>query len=402
MTFLELKVFFKKKFDIERHADIAKKLDVTAQAVNNWKVRDKIPHRIYLQVIEEYNYSKINSNKDENGISQSQIIQGVELKSDTLSFKETELSLWELIILFKQNYFIIFTTDVTLTFFSILYVQFVAKPVYISKASIIAAKNQTSSNNFTGMVAQLGIQAPSMSQGKLIYPEIIKSRTLAKKVLQKNFKSIHYKKEKTLLEILTKTDKKSKKGLDTILIRGVDIFINSLDVKENLKTGIISLVIEASEPKLSSDIASALIQELDTHQKRFTKKQVKKKRLFIQERIKDVNIELIKIEEALKNFRIQNRKYVDSPSLLLEFERLMREAEVQKQLYITLKKEFEMAQIEEVEDSDILYIIDEPETPLYYSRPRKRFFVILTGLLGIGLGLIIALINNSIKQKDKH
>ena len=172
-------------------------------------------------------------------------------------------------------------------------------------------------------------------------------------------------------------------SLDTMLVLGISKFRESLVVDEDLESGIVNLKFNAIEPRLAASVLSSLIQELDLHQKNFNNSQMKKKRIFIQERIKDVKIDLTKVEENLKDFRLKNRNYTDSPSLLLEFERLKMDAEVQKELYITLKQEFELAQIKEVEESDILHILDEPNIPLNPSKPKKKFFMIISTLIGI-------------------
>ena len=93
----------------------------------------------------------------------------------------------------------------------------------------------------------------------------------------------------------------------------------------------------------------------------------------------------------MKDFREQNRNYSDSPSLLLEFERILRELEVQKQLYITLKREYEMTQIKEVEDSDIFHILDEPEIPLNKTRPKKKLIVVLATFFSFSLGVLLVI-----------
>ena len=183
-------------------------------------------------------------------------------------------------------------------------------------------------------------------------------------------------------------------GLDTLEIMGIESFIKMVNVKEDVKTGIVSISIEASEPQLAAKIVEVLINELDLHQKSFNTEQSVKKRIFIEERIKDVQIDLANSEESLKDFRIKNRKYTDSPSLLLEFERILREVEVQKQLYITLKQEFEMAQIKEVEESDIFHVLDKPNIPLNPIKPRIKLAVVLMAFLGVALGVIISFISN--------
>ena len=85
----------------------------------------------------------------------------------------------------------------------------------------------------------------------------------------------------------------------------------------------------------------------------------------------------------------------------MSFERLLREVEVQKQLYITLKKEFELAYIEEVEDSDFFYVLDSPEEPLNRSKPKRKLIVILSSMFGLGLGLIGAFVKNWYLEQKK-
>ena len=178
---------------------------------------------------------------------------------------------------------------------------------------------------------------------------------------------------------------------ERLLLEGVDAFIKTIEISENIETSIVTVSVEASEPKLAADIAKALILELDLHQKKFQTEQIVKKRIFIEERIKEVKINLVKSEEELKDFREQNRNYSDSPSLLLEFERILRELEVQKQLYITLKREYEMTQIKEVEDSDIFHILDEPEIPLNKTRPKKKLIVVLATFFSFSLGVLLVI-----------
>ena len=55
-------------------------------------------------------------------------------------------------------------------------------------------------------------------------------------------------------------------------------------------------------------------------------------------------------EDKLKNFRQNNRNILSSPELTLEQARLMRNVEVQSQLYITLLSQYEMVSIDENEN----------------------------------------------------
>ena len=54
----------------EKLADIARELGVSPQAINNWKIRDQVPHKIAILIQEKY--AELNSNI--NFIPQSQAL----------------------------------------------------------------------------------------------------------------------------------------------------------------------------------------------------------------------------------------------------------------------------------------------------------------------------------------
>ena len=65
------------------------------------------------------------------------------------------------------------------------------------------------------------------------------------------------------------------------------------------------------------------------------------------------------LDLTVKEFKERNRQ-ISSPALQLELERLAREVEVQKGIYLTLKQQFEMAKIEEVQETSIMRVLDKP------------------------------------------
>ena len=111
-------------------------------------------------------------------------------------------------------------------------------------------------------------------------------------------------------------------------------------------------------------------------------------------------------EENLKVFMDRNRRIENSPALQLEQQRLGREVAVLTGVFTTLKQQLETTKIEEVKESDYVIILDPPEVPLKISKPNKKLIVILVGILGIGLGMLLALvkefaINSEKEEKDK-
>ena len=68
---------------------------------------------------------------------------------------------------------------------------------------------------------------------------------------------------------------------------------------------------------------------------------------------------------------------------MLEQERLIRELEVLNQVYITLRREHEITNIEEVENSNSIEVLDQPEVPINRTSPRRTFSVMISFFVGI-------------------
>ena len=257
-----------------------------------------------------------------------------------------------------------------------------------------------------GLAAQFGINIPtSQKEPKWVYPDILKSRTLGKAVLQQKFSTDKFGKDKTLLQILTYGDGIPEFSIDTLEAMAVKKFLEMIYVSEEITTGILTLNVDAIEPNLAAGVNQALIEELDSHQRRYNKTKTSETKQFILERINNTEKELMDAEESLKVFRDRNRRIENSPSLQLEQQRLGREVTVLTGVFTTLKQQLETSKIEEVKESDYVIVIDPPEVPLTYSKPNKKFIVIFAGFFGLGLGIFLAFIREHTiygSQRDKE
>tara|TARA_Y100000590_G_C15422554_1_gene901986 strand:- start:209 stop:808 length:600 start_codon:yes stop_codon:yes gene_type:complete len=112
-----------------------------------------------------------------------------------------------------------------------------------------------------------------------------------------------------------------------------------------------------------------------------------------------VENDLKKSEQRLKTFREKNRQII-SPALQLEQDYLSRDVEIQKDIYLTLRQQQELAKIEEVEKASIIQVLDNPQVPLGPTNKNVRLSVMLAFVLGMGLGVIIAFIRSYANNSD--
>ena len=325
--------------------------------------------------------------------------------SPPYNFEDDSISLTDIMLILARQLKVIIIVPTILCTLMIINVLFYVKPVYTSTSKIMSSSSSGSTSQAAGLAAQFGIALPTaQSEPKWVYPEIVNSRTMARILLKRKFDTNEFGPQKSLLQILTYGNDNPQVGLDTLEIMAVDNFLAMIKISEDITTSILTLNINASEASLAAEVNQALIEELDTHQRKYNKAKTSDTKKFIEERIIDTEKELMAAEEDLKVFMGRNRRIENSPALQLEQQRLSREVTVLTGVFTTLKQQLETTKIEEVKESDYVIILDAPEIPLQRSKPNKRMMVILTGLIGIGLGIGIGLFReylNSSEQEEK-
>ena len=393
MTFKDLQKIFEKELGASKLADIAKELDVTPQVVSNWKSRNQVPYKYVLDLRSRIKRLKTQDSETRFNLSvnEAKYIHGLNSGHNTYddqTFTEFLASIysflvprWKSIIITPFAFYLIFT----------LYVEYVAKPVFTSNAKLLPISSEKSSIAFRGIASQLGIGTPEKTSSGLssasMVPDIIKSRLLVKDLLKKEFVSQKFNERLPLINILSNNSKKDVKWSDAAFNVYASIMLLNINIEQSKQSALIELFVNASEPALARDIASSIIELLNDIMGRFKISQVREKKYFIENRFNEIKNELQISEEKLKDFRINNRSISSSPSLMLEQSRLLREVQEKTQIYITLKQEFEMVKISEIDVSTVVQVLDPPEKPMAMTSPKKAKIKFVGAFLGLFLSI---------------
>ena len=316
-------------------------------------------------------------------------------------YEEDTISLSDMLLVLAKQLKLLIITPLILGFLTALHVLFISQPVYVSSAKIMSSGGGSSPSQLQGLAAQFGVSVPGGSEGaEWVYPDIIKSRTLARALLKRKFNTNEYGPQKSLLQILTYGDEEPEIDPDILMKFGIKSYLGMIDVEQDQQTQIYTVTVSAFEPQFAADLCAALIEELDDHQRAYKTEQVKETRQFIEGRIVEVRKELEKTEEDLKIFRDRNRQIGSSPALLLEQQRLSRETAVLTGVFTTLKQQLEMTKIEEVKESALVQVLDPPEAPLYRDSPKRKRSVFLSLILGFGLAVGLAFVKEYASNSD--
>jgi len=376
-------------------ADMARALNTTPQAVSNWKARNQVPYHIVAKISQE---SNVEIKKD---ASESYTI-------NTVADEQSNISLSDLLIVFGEQLKVIFLIPFIFVFITFTYTKFIQEPLYQSTSTILLPKsNSIGSGGLAGIASQFGVNVPQTLDNDLsspaLFPEILASRTFARRILNKKFYSSKFDKKISLLSIYMNSDKIQNVNNEKEIQHGINLFRNRVMLQNQ---GAFSVLIsKAKDPELSQSINKTVLDELQVLNRFYKIQHVNEKTKFIKNRIESVERELEKSEKKLKIFRQKNRQ-ISSPALQLDLDRLNRDVEVQKGVYLTLKQQLELAKIEEIQESSILQILDEPQIPLSPFNKKIKLNIIFSVVTGLGLGIFLGFIrsyfnNNNIDERKK-
>ena len=177
MKFSELQKILNDKYGIDHLADIARELEVTPQAVSNWKARDRVPYKYVLRLRQDSNSDLSIKNIQNQLDTKESTINQIEayVEEDTVTFFDI------LLVLARQLKILLFIPTIFCVI-TIIYALFIAQPIYESTAKIMSSSRTGGPiSQAAGLAAQFGFNLPTnQSEPEWVYPEIIKSRTLAR------------------------------------------------------------------------------------------------------------------------------------------------------------------------------------------------------------------------------
>jgi len=392
MNFSELESLMSSR-GVTSLADIARTLNTTPQAVSNWKSRNQVPHHIVATL-----------DKTTPPTDRPQSSAQSPIYSSPSIFEEDTISLSDILLTMAEQLKVIVLVPFITVFLTFTYVQFIQQPQYVSWATVLLPSGGGGNlGSLAGLASQFGVNVPVGGQADLsspsLFPELLHSRTFAEKIFDKKFYTKEFGKELSLLAILTHGNNPPKVGRDTLVANALGSFQSMVEFDQD-PLGTFSVIkVTASEPIFAKQLAEVTLAELEALNRFYKSQTVNEKTSFIANRIASVENDLKYSEKSLKEFNERNRQ-ISSPALELEQGRLARDVEIQKGIYLTLKQQFELAKIEEVQEASIVQVLDKPQVPLGPSNIKLKSSVLLAGIFGIGLGIMIGFIRGYADNSD--
>ena len=365
-------------FGFRRNYQVAEYFNVTPQTLSGWIKSGDIPNKH----VEKFSLEILNIDlKDVNETSKGDNYLNDSLKHSSDSILNT------LSIIILSNFKIIFLIPLFFAITTTFYVYYISDQIYTSKSKVLPiSEDGSTSNNFSGFASQLGISMPINIGGKVpwdeIYPEILKSSDLLDSMLEKRYDTKKYG-EYTLKDILISENNLHKYSELDQKNRVIDKLRKMIKISKDRTSPIVNIEVMTFEPIFASELSKDLIQKSSQIQRQLKTNRIKNKRLFIEERLKQVEFEMQNMETTLRVFRENNRNLSTSPTLQMKVQEMGREVDLQNSLYVTLKTQYEKAKIDEVGRDDMVQQIDGPSIPTQLTSPKRLLSVLMSIFLDL-------------------
>ncbi len=329
--------------------------------------------------------------------------------------EENNTSFKDFIKLLKSNSFFLKRTVLSFFILSIIYGYF-STNYYESKITLYPAGELSSSSeifsDFSDLIESLGISDLS-PENNFYIPDIIESENLRKEIVNHKWQTDKFSNQVNLIDFW----ELNKKSLLSRFILSFKNFFNSFHLDEKLlyeieaidkledlifvdeqNSGLIEVVVLMDEPKLAADIVNFIsnyvIDYVGSEQRKFASQT----RDYLEKRMLLAKQELYESENILTEFRSQYPLNLDTPELQLERLRLIRSVDVNQEVFITIRKQYELSKIEESKARLFINILDEGKVSIYKEYPKRFIIIISFTLLGFIIGLLYLLLNKKIKE----
>ena len=299
-----------------------------------------------------------------------------------------------------------------------LYTFFIATPTYSASAVFLPLNPPSMSDRMSSVAGPGSMQGqdPDQNTTPEYYMALLSSQTFLTKLMGEKF---NIQELGTSVALIDYVSTRKDDLLDSFQIEGSDqqvrmqrgaaklekmLKITSGKSKSLTSAPLLTITVTTSEAQLSADIANALLKLFITYNQGARNLMAIDNRKFVELQLKESEELLKSAESTLVEFNSRNRK-ISTPELQTEKDRLVRTVKVQEEVFITLKKQLELAKIREQENQITIEVLETATAPIKKTSPNRSQNVIFAGVFGIFLFGALALVLErfkNINRQDKN
>jgi uncharacterized protein involved in exopolysaccharide biosynthesis len=300
---------------------------------------------------------------------------------------DRELSLTELVARLLRRPRLVFGLPIGLGLLGLLYFQYFGS--YAAQSTFAPDQSLSNISRLTALASQFGVNLPvgASGQGQSVdfYKQLLQSPALLSAVAFQTYRFPGKGATDTITGTLLDLYGVTGETRDERTAGIVKVLQGRISVVAGVRANTVSLSVKAPYPELAKMINRRMLDFLNDFNLRARQTKASTEREFVERRLAQAQLELHAAEDSMQQFLQLNRTYQSSPRLTFEAARLQRRVDLHQQVYVTLAQAYEQARIEEVRNTPVITVINDPE--LYATRARSP---VMMGFLAFIVGLMLA------------
>jgi uncharacterized protein involved in exopolysaccharide biosynthesis len=283
------------------------------------------------------------------------------------------------------------------SFFIFALISYLVPKRYNSTLKFFPNQNENNISSLNAFAQDFGLGGSGSSNFPL--SDIASSNLILDKIYYSSFEKING--EATSISIILNKkrtpffNKPKEESLEKFLT--IEKFKDRLSISYDRRSNITSISVSIEDPNVAKQILDLFYTELSLYINKSINNAASYKKNFIEKRSIDVASELFLAESKLEEFLNENKLMGNSPLLLRKWNELKREVSVKESAYIILRRELEIAKIDEVKNTLKIFILEKPEVAAIKSYPSRLSFSFFGALISI---FIIFLLRSRKELKD--
>lgn len=234
---------------------------------------------------------------------------------------------------------------------------------------------------FAGLAQQFGVGLAAGAQSPQFYVQVLASRALMDQVLRAKVAPAGSD-SLPLLRYLDDSESETER-----YERAARRLRDATESSVNARTNIVEVAVTLKDRQVAARVVSLYVEALNRFNLLTRQSQAGQRRRFVEKSLSESQDSLDAVDQAIRAFLTRNRQYRDSPALAFEYERLQRKLSSYEQLNSGLRRDFDTARLDEVNDTPVLSVVDPPRVPMTKASPNRTLAVL--GGLAIGVMLVM-------------
>lgn len=173
--------------------------------------------------------------------------------------------------------------------------------------------------------------------------------------------------------------------------------------KSDKETGLMTLAVRVPrDAGIAAELANELIVQLEDFVRAVHRQKFQDQHRYLAARLAEVKDQQDSAALAVAEFELANRGFGESPELFQQHGALERELQAVTAVWIELRRQLEVARIEETKESIGPRVLDKASPPPLPSSPSLIIIVIVSSFLGCCLGVAFALSRDLFQRLRKE